>query len=322
MIEAAMAALAALAVLLGGWALSEMLHRRNEKRAVLAQRLQTVAGLVIGDEHRGGLLKDTRLSRIPWLDRILVHLPGMMAYARAVRQAGFEDSLTAVLLAPTLVGGSIFVLFRAAGSTRASALFVGLIAWAVPILIVQRRRRARARAFGEQLPDALDLMRAALQAGHSFVSAIMVVAEEFPDPSATEFRQVAEEMRLGLSLREALGNLCARLDNADLPILMVGVLVAQESGGNLAEVLENISHTVRERFKLGRELQVLTAQGRMSSNVLTGLPILLGGALMAFSPQYFKPMLEDPRGTKMLLFAAGSLVCGQLMMRRIVRMRF
>jgi tight adherence protein B len=98
--------------------------------------------------------------------------------------------------------------------------------------------------------------------------------------------------------------------------------VAQESGGNLAEVLDNISHTVRERFKLGRELHVLTAQGRMSSNVLTGLPILLGLALLAFSPQYFKPMLNEPRGTTMLLYAAGSLLCGQVVMRRITKVKF
>jgi len=322
MIEAAIAALAATAVLLGGWALSRFLQQRTEAQALLQQRLVTVAGIGLETFQRAALLKDTRLSRIPWLDHLLVRLPGMMGFARAVRQAGLEQQLTAVLLAPTMVGSSIFVLFRAAGAARGPALFAGLIAWSVPILMVHRRRRARAQQFGEQLPDALDLIRAALQAGHSLVGAIMVVAEEFPDPIASEFRYVAEEIRLGLALREALANLCARIDNGDLPILMVGVLVAQEAGGNLAEVLDNISHTVRERFKLGRELKVLTAQGRLSSNVLTGLPILLGLALLAFSPNYFKPMLEDPRGTTLLLYAAGSLACGQLVMRRITRMRF
>src|SRR5262249_56098768 len=98
-----------------------------------------------------------------------------------------------------------------------------------------------AEEVGEEVREALDLVRAALQAGHSLVGAIMVVAEEFPDPIASEFRCVAEEIRLGLALREALANLCARIDNADLPILMVGMLVAQESGGNLAQGLDKIS---------------------------------------------------------------------------------
>src|SRR5262249_11268966 len=156
------------------------------------------------------------------------------------------------------------------------------------------------RLFSEQLPDALDLTRAALQAGHSLLTALFVGADEFPDPVAEELRTVADEIRLGLPLRDALRHLGDRVDDPNVPILIAWVLVAQEVGGNLAEVLDNTSYTIRERFKLLRDVMVMTAQGRLSGMVLTALPILVGVFMYFLNPTYFQPMIETQAGWYMM----------------------
>jgi tight adherence protein B len=153
------------------------------------------------------------------------------------------------------------------------------------------------------------------------LTAFNVVADEFPAPVAEEFRIVADEMSLGLPLREALQGLRERVDDQNVPILTVGILVSQEVGGNLAEVLDNISHTIRERFKLQRDTRVMTAQGRLSGMVLAGLPFLVGGFLFLFNPLYFRPMLERSIGHYMLAYAVLSMTAGHLVIQRIVRIK-
>ncbi len=164
-------------------------------------------------------------------------------------------------------------------------------------------------------------MRAALQAGHRFISALKIVAEEFPDPIAAEFDTVAEEMKLGLPVREALFGLQDRVDDPNVPVLVVGVLVVQESGGNLTEVLDNVAHTVRERFKLLRDTEVMTAQGKLSGGLLTLLTILVAMLLWSISPEYFDAMLAKKSGHYMIGYAAFSIVLGHMMIQKIVRIK-
>jgi tight adherence protein B len=186
---------------------------------------------------------------------------------------------------------------------------------------VRRIASRRSARFAEQLPDALDLARAALQAGHGLMAALSVVADEFPDPIAQEFREVTEEVRLGLPLRDALDNLSTRVAAPDIALLEIGILITQDVGGNLAEVFDNISHTIRERFKVQRETKALTAQGRMSGALLTALPILVALALAILNPGYFAPMFEPGKGRYMLAYAACSLIAGHFMIRRMVRVK-
>ena len=153
------------------------------------------------------------------------------------------------------------------------------------------------------------------------MAALSVVADEFPDPIAQEFREVTEEVRLGLPMREALDNLSKRVAAPDIALLEIGILVTQDIGGNLAEVFDNIGHTIRERFKLQRETKALTAQGRMSGALLTGLPILVALALSILNPGYFAPMLEPGKGRYMLGYVACSLLAGHFVIRRLVRVK-
>jgi tight adherence protein B len=236
-----------------------------------------------------------------------------------IEQAGLRRRVGEVLLYVVLLFLIVTLLLAILGMGRVVALLFGALVAAVPLLVVARMRHKRALRFAEQLPDALDLIRAALQAGHGLVSACAVVGETFADPVAQEFRHLCDEVRLGLPLRDALLNLPQRVPDDNLPILVVGILTAQEVGGNLAEVVENIAHTIRERAKLHRDVRALTAQGRLSGGVLTGLPLFVGLAMFLFNPKYFAPMVEETAGHYMMLYVLVSLLFGHFVIRRIVR---
>ncbi len=240
---------------------------------------------------------------------------------RVIRQAGLNRRVGEVLLYIPLLASVAFLLITLLLGRMMFAVLGGVIAGLIPLMIVMRMRRKRMSLFAEQLPDALDLIRAALQAGHGFLSALQVVAEEFPDPIAAELTEVAEEIRLGLTVREALQHLIERMEDPNLPILATGVVITQEVGGNLAEVLDNISYTIRERFKLLREVRVMTAQGRLSGMVLTGLPFLVSVCLVLFSPEYFKPMIETRTGWYMMGYGLVSILLGHVVIQRIVRIK-
>lgn len=310
-----------LSFLLAGYAVATWVQNRNIARQALDQRLEAMTGVNVEGRAAASLLKDQRLSSIGFLDGLLARFSPTQRAIRMIRQARIRRRVGEVLLYIPLLAIIGFLLATVLGWSRILAVVVAAIAGAVPLLVVQRIRRRRARLFGEQLPDALDLVRAALQAGHGFLGALHVVAEEFPDPIAEEFRDVGEEVRLGLPMRDALYHLIDRVDDPNIPILVVGVLIVQEVGGNLAEVIDNISYTIRERFKLQREAAVMTAQGRLSGNVLSALPILASLFMYSANPTYFAPMVETTAGNYMLAYAVLSLVCGHFMIRRLVNIR-
>jgi tight adherence protein B len=306
-------------IVMAGSALASWTTTREEADRTLEQRLDLAAGTSAKDKDTAPVLKDRRLSTISLLNTLLPRIPFVPRFERAVRQAGLARRPGEVLLYVPLLGivGFLFVMLLT-GSVFV-ALVIAVLLGSIPISMVFRRRRIRAVAFAEQLPDALDLIRAAIQAGHGFTTALMVVANEFPDPIAAEFREVSEETRLGLSLREALRNLNDRIDDPDLPMLIIGVLIAEDSGGNIAEVLDNIGHTVRERFKMSRDMRTMTAQGRLSGMVLTALPFLVGLVSYFLNPNYFRPMLTNPLGQYMLVYAFVSILLGHFLIQRIVR---
>lgn len=315
---AALLLFAALALL--GYAAALWVQQRSEARRALSTRLQSMAGPG-ADRLTAPLLKDQRLSSIPLLDSLLSSVPLVRPMVRMIRQAGLKRRVGEVLLYIPLLGLVAFLIARLFGLFTPIAILLAGVAGAIPLLVVARIRHRRTMLFREQLPDALDLVRSALQAGHGFLSALNVVAETFPDPISQELRWVSEEVRLGLPLRDALYHLVDRVDDPNLPILVVGVLVAQEVGGNLAEVIENITYTIRERFKLMREIRVLTAQGRLSATVLTCLPFALAAFLLILNPGYFIPMLTTRTGNYLLAYALFSLLIGHFTIRRIVNLR-
>ena len=306
------------ALVLLGYALSALALTRQQNQQALANRLSTMAGTSNGGVSTP-LLKDQRLSQIPVLDAVLGNTPFVAPLVQMIEQAGLRRRVGEVLLYVLLLFLIVVVLVVLFGGALLVGILCGGIAASVPLLVVARMRAKRTLIFAEQLPDALDLIRAALQAGHGLVSSCAVVGETFADPVAQEFRYLCEEVRLGLPLRDSLMNLTRRVRDENLPILIIGILTSQEVGGNLAEVVDNIGHTIRERAKLQRDVRALTAQGRLSGGVLTALPILVGACMLMFNPKYFAPMIESSSGHRMLGYAALSILMGHIVIRRIVR---
>src|SRR5436309_14309098 len=303
-----------------GYAVSGWAQDREEAKEALGRRLTTMTGASVGAAS-AALMKDRRLSRIGLFNAILQHLAITKNLVRVIRQAGLKKRVGEVLLYVPLLAAAAFIAATLLLGKLMFAVLAAVFAGLLPLMIVLRLRRRRMALFGEQLPDALDLIRAALHAGLGFLSALQVVAEEFPDPIAAELTEVAEEIRLGLTVREALQHLTERMEDPNLPILATGVVITQEVGGNLAEVLDNISYTIRERFKLLREVRVLTAQGRLSGLVLTALPFFVALALILLRPEYFKPLVESKQGLYMTGYGLCSIVLGHILIQRIVRIK-
>jgi len=308
------------ALTLLGYAASGYAVERQEAKAALDRRLTSMAG-VASTAVGTSVVKDRRLSGIVTLNTLLAQLSLVGPLVRMIRQAGLKRRAGEVILYIPLLGLTAFLFTVLLGLPSLFGIIAGIVAGSLPLMVISRMRTKRLARFSEQLPDALDLIRAALQAGHGFVSALQVVAQEFPDPISWEFSEVAEEVRLGLPMRDALYHLMERVDDPNLPILVVGVLITQEVGGNLAEVLANTTHTIRERFKLLREVRVMTAQGRLSGLVLTALPFLVGGALFILNPLYFMVMIERSTGQLMLAYALTSILVGHLVIRRVIQIK-
>lgn len=306
------------ALVVAGYGAANALRARQEAKEALERRFAMMTG-TSGARRRAGVLKDRRLSTIAVVNNVLPRLAVVTPLVRMIERAGLKKRVGEVLLYVPLAACGGFALVTGITGRPSFGIIAGVVGAALPVLAVRRMARRRTKLFAEQLPDALDLVRAALQAGHGLMAAMGVVAEEFPDPIAQEFHDVAEEVRLGRPLREALDNLAEHVDNPDVALLEVGILTAQDVGGNLAEVIDKVSYTIRERFKLQRDVQVMTAQGRLSGGVLTALPFLAGLGMMAFSPDYFTAMFEQPKGHYLLAYAVFSLLMGHFMIRRIVR---
>src|SRR6266850_217582 len=306
---------------LAGYAASIAARERDEAKRMLTSRLRGMTDPGVDAQQAAPLLKDQRLSTVPLLNAILNSIPAIGPVVRTIRQAGLRRRVGEVLLYIPLLACIGFLAAVLAGGGGFAGLLAAVGAGAVPLLVVQRIRRQRTLRFSEQLPDGLDLVRSALQAGHGLLSAFSVVAETFPDPISQELRHVVEEVRLGLPIRDALAGLVERVDDPNIPILVVGILVAQDVGGNLAEVIDSIAYTIRERAKVLREVNALTAQGRLSGGVLTALPFLVGLVMFFFNRDYFAPLLETTQGHYLIAYGVTSIFLGHLVIRRLIRIQ-
>jgi tight adherence protein B len=201
------------------------------------------------------------------------------------------------------------------------ALLIGLLLSGSPIFYVLAKRKQRFTRFEQGLPEAIDLIVSALRAGHSLVSALGLVAEEAPDPIGPEFKICFDEQNYGLDLRTAMDNLLARVPLQDLRIIVTAILIQRSSGGNLAEVLDKAAYLVRERFRLRRQVQIHTAQGRLTGWILSFLPIVLGIALYLVNPESMSLLWRRELGRELLYGAGVMTVIGTFIIRKIVNMQ-
>ena len=202
------------------------------------------------------------------------------------------------------------------------ALLAGLLTPFAPYMYLRRAAQKRLNAFEELFPEALDLMGRALRSGHTLTTSLAMVADEMPDPVKWEFRALYEQHNYGLPLPQVLRALASRIPLMDVRFFVTAVLTQRETGGNLAEVLDNLATVTRDRFRVRRHINVITAQGRLTGWILGIFPLALGFVLMAINPAHMQAFLGDPLGFRFLQIAIVMQALGALMIRRIVRVEF
>jgi len=293
----------------------------SKRESDVQRHLKDIATLYTVDAAGTNILKQESLSAIPWVNRILVKLPGAKRLQLFITQAGSRWSVG------TLVLASIVLVFFAAWFATfavpafAIDLLLGLAAGSLPYVYLYTKRQSRFRRFDTQLPEAIDLMSRALRAGHAVISAIEVVSQETSEPLATEFRVVFDEQNLGLPIREALLNLVSRVPTDDVRFLATAILVQKETGGNLAEILDKAASVMRERIRLKGQLRVYTAQGRMTGWFLCCLPFFVFGLISLVNHEYERQLWSNPIGARLIYAALAMMGLGVYTIRKIINVR-
>jgi tight adherence protein B len=266
------------------------------------------------------LRKQELFSAVPWLNRWLLRLEVAPRLRILLYQANLKWTVGGLLLM-SLISFLIpaYLIYLRTG-TIILALLIGLLLGAAPVFYVSTKRKQRFSRFEQGMPEAIDLIVSALRAGHSLVSALGLVANESPDPIGPEFKICFDEQNYGLDLRTAMDNLVARVPLQDLRIIVTAILIQRSSGGNLAEVLDKAAYLVRERFRLRRQVQTHTAQGRLTGWILTFLPVVLGLALYLVNPATMSLLWHRDLGIKLLYSAGVMTIVGALVIRKIVNM--
>jgi tight adherence protein B len=294
-------------------------HGSDRKRKRLQQRLsEALLHSAHTEDIEVLLARNELMSEIPWLNRSLIELQAALQLKRMLDQADLHITPSRLLMFSGMAGilGALAV-----SVVSPSILFMvggGLVAASAPFLHLWWRRKKRFDQFLEHLPDALDLMSRGLSAGHAFSEALHMVAAEMPDPIASEFRKTYEEQNLGLSLKLALENLTERIPLLDLKMCVTAVLIQRETGGNLAEILEKVAYTIRERFRIMGDLKTLTTSSRLSAWLLCGLPIFVALAVTVMNPDYMAILWKDQRGHYMIGAAIVMQITGMLIVRKIL----
>jgi tight adherence protein B len=291
----------------------------NAEKKMISRLEQIAAPQSAAVESRLELRRVELLSGIPWLDNLL-------------RRADFSDRLKLLLYQADLnwnvgklLGAAVLVACIAGYATywRTGAILFSLLVFALagsaPFLYVVQVRARRFDRMRQYLPEALDLMVAAIRAGHSFASAMGMAAKEAPEPIKREFRQCFDEQNFGLELRFALENLAHRVPIHEIRIIVTALLIQAETGGNLTEILDKVAYLIREDFKIQRQVRVHTAQGRLTGWILSLLPPILGGLLYTINPEHMSLLWTTPVGLKILYASLVMTIIGALIIRKIVR---
>jgi tight adherence protein B len=262
------------------------------------------------------LLKATR--RVSWLDGMLLRFQFAKSLQTRILQANSKSSVGGLILTSLgllIAGFAITWLFAPVILIDIAA---GAALSALPYGILSFKCKKRINSFNAVLPEAIDMLARALRAGHSVVGALEMLAENAQQPAAFEFGEVFKQLNLGLSIRDALMQLLDRVPSPDLRVLVTAIMVQKDTGGNLVEILDRTVFVIRERLRIQGEIQVQTAQGRLTGWILTALPVVMMVMLNVVNPGYSSILFHDPFGRKLIYFSIGMLLVGSLLIRNIV----
>jgi tight adherence protein B len=287
----------------------------GQRMAMLRQSLTTADGITPGAAQ---LLKAKKTSRFGWLDEFLGRFQFAKALQERILQADSSTTVAGLMLSTLglLIAGfaitwlfAPMILIDTAAGTALSVLPYGVLSF---------KRTRRVNAFNTALPEAIDMLARALRAGHSVVGALEMLAENAQKPASQEFGEVFKQLNLGLPMRNALLQLLERVPSADLRVLVTAIMVQKDTGGNLVEILDRTVFVIRERLRIQGEIQVQTAQGRLTGWILTALPVVMMLLLNVVNPGYSSILFHEPVGRKLLYISLGMLAVGGGVIRHIV----
>src|SRR4030095_7901843 len=282
----------------------------------MERRLRDIAPRESGGS-RTSFIRDRKAGPLPALDRALGGSGSSLS--RLVEQSGVANTPRTIVLAS--VGLAALLAFFALIFVRQpfSWLVGGVIGSMLPTLFLKRRRSTRLKRFEEQFPEALDLLSRAIRAGHAFQTAMGMRAGEFPAPVGTEFKKSVDQQNFGLPLKDTLNELAERVPILDVKFFVTAVLIQRETGGNLAEILDNLANVVRQRLTILRQVRVHTAHGRFTGYVLLALPAALGVALTLINPEHMNLLFKEKMGQMMIMAAIVMQTVGYFWIRQVIK---
>ena len=310
-----------LGIIFGSYYAFVLRPETSEQRA-LRQRLRSSATperLVVGKLER----PTDRLSTVQVLNVVLSRGSGVSGpLERLITQSGLKITVGTFVLASALLGFVTFLAVKWFTYYTYLGLAAAPFGAALPLLIVRHARTKRLMLFEEQFPEAIELLARALRAGHAFPTGLTMVADEIPAPVGAEFKLVHDRQNFGMPLGDALKGLADRVPVIDARFFVTAVLTQRETGGNLSEVLDNLASVIRDRFKVKRQVRVVTAHGRITGWILAALPPSLAVVLCFVSPGHMNSLITDPLGIQMLAVAGFLQVSGTLIIRKLVNVPY
>ena len=311
-----------LVVALAAFAVISLLDERRAQARLIKDRLATVQKAPERDpEEELALVRDEQLSKIHFLDTLLRRSARVSAMQEALTQAGMKfraGNFLALCMIFGIATGIVVLILSKNPAVGWAALIIGSF---LPYAVVSYRRQKRFEKIEELFPEAIDTLARAVRAGHAFTTALEMISNEISEPLASEFRKLYEEQKFGMPVRDALMNLTQRVPLVDVKFFVTAVMLQRETGGNLAEILDNLSYVIRERFKIQRQVRVHTAQGRLTMALLMAMPPTVVAVLLVFSPEFVKPLFYDPLGHILLVVAITLQTVGYFVIRKIIKIQ-
>ena len=309
-------------VALAVFAAMSLLDQRSAQARLIKERLanerQTPQR---APEEELALLRDEQLSQIPALDDLLRRSSRVADLQKMLVQGGIAMRAGNFLGFSALAGLAATVVAYALSKRVEVAWVALLVGFLLPYSYASFRRNQRFEKFEELFPEAIDTLARAVRAGHAFTTALEMITNEVGEPVSGEFRQLYEEQKFGMPVRDALINLTERMPLVDVKFFVTAVMLQRETGGNMAEILDNLSYVIRERFKIQRQVRVYTAQGRLTMALLMGMPPIIVTVMIVLNPSFIRPLFSDPIGHTLLVVGIVLQTVGYFVIRKIIRIQ-
>jgi tight adherence protein B len=308
------------------FAIGSLIDQRDARARLIRERLASVekpAERAPGEDL--ALVRDEMLSKIPAFDNLLRRSERISNLQSLLSQSDIDlraGNLLLICLFSAVTCGVIALV------TGGSSQWSPIVAWVafilggiMPYSYISYKRAKRFQRFEELFPEAIDTLARAVRAGHAFTVALEMISNEVSEPIASEFRKLFEEQKFGLPVRDALMNLTDRVPLVDVKFFVTAVMLQRETGGNLAEILDNLSYVIRERFKIMRQVRVYTAQGRLTMMLLMGLPPIIVVTMLTLNPSFIRPLFADPIGHVLVVAGITLQTLGYFVIRKIIQIQ-